>query len=309
MSPVQIDSSRKSISISDIEAFIAVAQTQSFTRAAEQTASTKSSIGKAIKRLESHLNVRLLQRTTRAVRLTEDGEIYLEAARSAVEGLLHAKAEFSVRGSEPSGRVRVDVAAGLGNLIVPTLGRFHRQFPQINLELGINDRPSNPVADGWDLVIRIGELPSDGGLVVRKLGSVERCFYASPDYLERYGVVENIDDLRDRDGIVFKSPSGHMWPWSVPDAAGFIEIMPSAVLVVSDSRTMLDATVAGVGIAQLYNKVALPYVRAGSLIHLLPELKMIERTIHAIIPVGRRMPARIRAVLEHISQVLNEGTE
>jgi DNA-binding transcriptional LysR family regulator len=294
----------KSASINDLTAFISVAQSQSFTKAAEQLASTKSSIGKAIRRLEAQLNARLLQRTTRAVRLTEDGEIYLDAAKAAVEGLNLAQAELAARRQEPSGRVRVDLAVGIGNLIIPTIAEFNKRYPRINLDIVLNDRQSNPVAEGWDLVIRIGDLPSDSGLVVRKLATLRNGLYASPEYLSQSGEVRGLDELRTRDGILFRSNSGKLRPWTVLDLSDAVEVMPNPSLIVSDGRTMIDAAVGGVGIAQIYDKIAQPYVSSGRLVHLLPEMDTNGHSVHAIIPVGRRMPARIRVVLEHISRVI-----
>src|ERR1700754_1899793 len=117
--------------VHDIAAFVAVAQNASFTRAAERLGTSKSNVGKAVQRLEQRLGVRLLQRTTRAVRLTEDGEIYLEAARAALDGLNDAETALSARRDEPVGRVRLDIPIGFGRLLMPTLQRVRRQHPKV----------------------------------------------------------------------------------------------------------------------------------------------------------------------------------
>ena len=147
--------------IHDIATFVAVAQNASFTKAAERLGTSKSNVGKAVQRLEVRLGTRLLQRTTRAVRLTEDGELYLEAARTALDGLNEAEIALSARRDEPVGRVRLDIPIGFGRMLLPVFALVREQYPKVTLELSLSDRQSDPVKDGWDIVIRAGELPAE----------------------------------------------------------------------------------------------------------------------------------------------------
>src|SRR6201996_5521911 len=119
--------------MSEIAVFVAVAQTGSFTRAAELLGTSKSNVGKAVQRLEARLGTRLFQRTTRAVRLTEDGETYLDAARVALEGLSEAEIALAARRDEPAGRVRVDAPIGFGSLLIASLGPFLQRYPRVTL--------------------------------------------------------------------------------------------------------------------------------------------------------------------------------
>src|ERR1700760_2263535 len=160
---------RSDTSIPDIACFIAVAQTGSFTRAGEDLGTSKSNVGKAVQRLEARLGTRLFQRTTRAVRLTEDGETYLQAARDALDGLREAEQQLAARRSEPVGRVKIDVPAGFGRLLLPSFLEFRAKHPKVTLELALTDRMSDPIGEGWDVVVRIGALPEDSELTVRKL--------------------------------------------------------------------------------------------------------------------------------------------
>ncbi len=180
---------RSALSLLDIETFVAVAQNGSFTRAADQLGTTKSNVGKAVQRLEARLGAKLFQRTTRAVRLTEDGEIYLDAARSALEGIGEAEVTLAARRDEPLGRVRIDLAAGLGIPLIPSFTRLRARHPGVTLELSLNDRQSEPVKEGWDIVLRIGQLPPTGDMVVRKLCDLRNGLYASGDYLARRGPI------------------------------------------------------------------------------------------------------------------------
>src|SRR5580698_3817244 len=125
--------------ISDIQTFVVVALNASFTRAAEQLGTSKSYVGIAVQRLEVRLGTRLLQRTTRAVRLTEDGETYLEAARGALASLGEAEIALAARRDEPVGRVRIDAPIGFGDLLLPTFNRLRERHPKVTLELSLTD--------------------------------------------------------------------------------------------------------------------------------------------------------------------------
>lgn len=290
--------------IQDIATFVSVAQNASFTRAAEQMATSKSNVGKAVQRLEARLGTKLLQRTTRAVRLTEDGEIYLEAARAALDGLGEAEVVLAARRDEPVGRVRLDLAVGLGVALMPTFAALRERYPKVTLDLSLNDRQSDPVKEGWDIVLRIGELPATGEMIVRKICPLRNCLYASAGYLERHGPIDDITALRQQDGILFRANNGQLRPWSVMENGRPVEVSPNVSVVASDGRAMIDATRSGLGVAQIFDRVAHQFVACGQLVHILPELDVDGPPVHALIPLGRRMPPKTRVVLEHISEVL-----
>jgi DNA-binding transcriptional LysR family regulator len=286
--------------VHDIATFVAVAQNASFTKAAEKLGTSKSNVGKAVQRLELRLGTRLLQRTTRAVRLTEDGEIYLEAARSALEGLSEAETALSARRDEPVGRVRLDIPIGFGRLLLPILLRIRQQYPKVTVELNLSDRQSDPVKDGWDIVVRAGQLPAEGEMTVRKLCDMRLALFASPDYLARHAPLVSIDDLTGHEAIIFRAGSGKTRPWTVTDGSRVFETMPPASLITSDGRAFVDAAIAGLGIAQIFDRVAEPHVTAGELEHVLPQADVEGMPIHALIPAGRRMPPKTRVVLDSL---------
>jgi DNA-binding transcriptional LysR family regulator len=286
--------------VHDIATFVAVAQNASFTKAAEKLGTSKSNVGKAVQRLELRLGTRLLQRTTRAVRLTEDGEIYLEAARSALEGLGEAEIALSARRDEPVGRVRLDVPIGFGRLLLPTLLRIRQQYPKVTVELNLSDRQSDPVKDGWDIVVRAGELPAEGEMTVRKLCDMRLALFASSDYLARHAPLSTIHDLTGHEAVIFRSASGKTRPWTVSDGPRQFETMPPVSLITSDGRAFVDAAVAGLGIAQIFDRVAEPHVTARELEHVLPQADVDGMPIHALIPAGRRMPPKTRVVLDSL---------
>jgi len=290
--------------INEIAVFVAVAQSGSFTRAAEEIGSSKSNVGKAVQRLEARLGTKLFQRTTRAVRLTEDGETYLQAAQQALDGLREAEQQLASRRSEPAGRVKIDLPAGFGRLLLPSFIQLRDKHPKITLEVALTDRMSDPIGEGWDVVVRIGALPDDSELTVRKLCDLRLGLYASPEYLARRGEIHDVGALAAHDAIVFRGPSGRLRAWTVQDGEAVREYSPQPVLVLADGQALVEAAVAGFGIAQILDRVALPYVEAGRLVHLLPGADVDGPPVHAIISLGQKMAAKTRAVVNHLAETL-----
>jgi len=297
-------SERVDAPINDIAVFVAVAQTGSFTRAAEEIGSSKSNVGKAVQRLEARLGSQLFQRTTRAVRLTEDGETYLLAAQEALDGLREAEQQLASRRAEPAGRVKIDLPAGFGRLLLPSFIQLREKYPKLTVEMALTDRMSDPVGEGWDVVVRIGALPDDSEFTVRKLCDLRLGLYASPEYLARRGDVKTLTELTDHDAIVFRGPTGRLRSWTVRENDTAREIVPHPVLVLADGQALVDAAVAGFGITQIHDRVALPHVRAGRLVHLLPEADVNGPPVHAIISLGQKMTAKTRAVVNHLAETL-----
>lgn len=300
-------SERVDAPINEIAVFVAVAQTGSFTRAAEEIGSSKSNVGKAVQRLEARLGSQLFQRTTRAVRLTEDGETYLLAAQDALEGLREAEQQLASRRAEPAGRVKIDLPAGFGRLLLPSFIQLREKYPKLTLEMALTDRMSDPVGEGWDVVVRIGALPDDSEFTVRKLCELRLGLYASPEYLARRGEVKTLAELADHDAIVFRGPTGRLRSWTVRENETVREIVPHPVLVLADGQALVEAAVAGFGITQIHDRVALPHVRAGRLVQLLPEADVDGPPVHAIISLGQKMAAKTRAVVNHLAETLQKG--
>ncbi|MFJ3483860.1 LysR family transcriptional regulator [Pseudomonas sp. NPDC090202] len=295
---------RADTSFPDIAAFVGVAQTGSFTRAAENLGTSKSNVGKAVQRLEGRLGTRLFQRTTRAVRLTEDGETYLIAAQSALDGLRDAAQALAARKEEPIGRVRLDIPSGFRQLFLPTISDMRNRYPQVTLELSMTDRMSDAVGEGWDIVVRVGELSHDSEMTVRKLCDITLSLYASPDYLARSTPIEAASDLVNHDALIFRGFTGRLRPWFLNDNGHLRELSPTPVLIVSDGQALIDSTVIGLGISQLFDKVAQPYLDSGKLVKVLPSVDSPGPSAHALIPSGHRMPAKTRAVLNYLADRL-----
>ncbi|NGZ88514.1 LysR family transcriptional regulator [Duganella aceris] len=293
------------VSLQDITAFVAVAQTGSFTSAAERLGTNKSAVGKAVQRLEKHLATRLFQRTTRAVHITEDGQTYLSAARVAIERLREAEQSLAANRAEPVGRVRVDLPTGFGRLILPTLGALRERYPKVVVEISLNDRMSDPVGDGWDIVVRIGHLPGDSEMTVRKICDLKLGLYASPIYLKKHDAITSIADLNDHGAVLFRSFTGQLRGWSLNDNGLRRDFAPTPAVIL-DGQALVEATALGLGISQLIDRFAQPFIVDGRLEHVLPNADVAAPPVHALIPVGQKMTAKTRVVLEHIVATLQQ---
>jgi DNA-binding transcriptional LysR family regulator len=290
----------------DIAAFVAVAQTNSFTHAAERLGSNKSSVGKAVQRLERHLGVQLFQRTTRAVHLTEDGSVYLTASLSALDVLREAEQTLATHRTEPVGRVRIDLPAGFGRLVLPTLGTLRSRYPRLIVEMAMSDRMSDAVGEGWDIVVRIGQLPVESDMTVRRIRNLKLGLYASPSYLDTHPPINTIADLNQHDAVLFRSPSRQLRGWSLGSDDMRQAFFPPPSLILTDGNLLVEAALMGFGIAQMFDGFVLPHVAAGELVHILPEVDVPGPPVHALIPVGRRMSAKTRVVLDHLVDILQK---
>ncbi|MDR9753368.1 LysR family transcriptional regulator [Pseudomonas sp. SZMC_28357] len=295
---------RSDISMPDIVTFTAVAQTGSFTRAAEGLGTDKSNVGKAVQRLEKRLGTQLFQRTTRVIRLTEDGEIYLVGALTALDYLKEVEHSLKVRRSEPIGRVRLNLPASFGRLLLPTFAALAGRYPKLTLELAITDQVSDPVAEGWDIVVRIGELLTDSEMTVRKLCDTTFGLYASPDYIARRGDLKSVSDIANHSALIFRGRNGRLRPWTLLDEGHIREISPEPQIITSDTQVIIDAMVKGLGVGQILDRMAQPYICEGALVHLLPQSSTAGLPVHALIPSGQKMSAKTRVVLNHLSESL-----
>lgn len=288
----------------EIAAFVAVAELASFTRAAVRLGSSKSGVGKAVQRLEARLGTRLLRRSTRAVRLTEDGALYLEAA---LAGLAEAGRALAARRGEPTGHLRLDLPAGLGWVILPTLAGFAARHPRLTLEVAVSDRFSAPLADGWDVVVRIGFM-ADSDLLARKLCDLQLGLYAAPAYLARRGTPCAPEELLGHDAILFRGPDGRLRPWVLDRGGARVEIAPPPRLILSDGRAVVEAACAGFGIAQAYDATCAAAIATGSIVPVLPELAAAGPPVHALLPGGRAdTSAKVRVLLDHLMTVLHHA--
>src|SRR3954468_1318017 len=194
--------------LNHVAVFARVVELQSFTAAAKQLGLPKSSVSRTLSRLEDELGVRLLQRTTRKLHLTEAGQAYYERARVALTGLEEAASAATNLSAEPRGTVRLSAPADVGILNLGELvARFVRKYPLVHVEISFSSRFVDLVAEGFDLALRAGKM-ADSSLVARKIGSDALGIYASANYLRRRGRPKTLADLADHDCVLFHGTNG-----------------------------------------------------------------------------------------------------
>ncbi|MGE8257940.1 MAG: LysR substrate-binding domain-containing protein, partial [Stenotrophomonas sp.] len=249
---------------------------------------------------EARLGRQLLQRTTRRVGLTDAGRLYREQVRTAF-GLLD-DAERDVQGQDGAlaGRVRLSVPTTYGHYrLPPVLARFAQQYPQVQVELNITNRNVDLVAEGFDLAIRLGQLP-DSGLVGRKLEDAALLLVAAPEYLERRGTPRTLEDLEQHLCLPFVMPrTGRLAPWVFRDGGRDVDWVPRSSIETSDDVLgVVSLAEQGIGICQSYEFIVRERLLRGELVEVLPELRGRSRPFSVIYAPHRRQSTAARAMIE-----------
>ncbi len=301
--------SRRFDHLPDVEAFIATVEQGSLTAGAVVLSTTPSVLSRAISRLEARLGSQLLRRTTRRLSLTDAGKLYFEQARAAFDQIDDAEREIQGREGELVGQVRLSVPTTYGHYRLPgLLQQFMREYPQVRIELNITNRNVDLVAEGFDLAIRLGQLP-DSGFVARKLEEAELCLVTSPDYLRCVGAPQDLADLEKHVCIPFQMPStGRVVPWVFLDGQRELDWIPNAGVVVSDDVLgVVSLAEQGLGICQTYDFIVRERIRRGSLVEVLPHLRGRTRPFSLIYAPHRRLSAASRALIEVLVRSAAEG--
>src|SRR5690606_3694715 len=280
-----------------MQVFVRVVDANSFTRAADSLALPRTTVTTAIQSLERHLGVRLLNRTTRRISLTPDGAAYYEHSKRILADVEETEACFHEAAVRPRGRLRIDVPASVGQLIlVPALAEFHTRYPDFALGPRMTDRRIDLVREAVDCVIRGGDL-EDSTLVARRIGSFQFLTCAAPAYLERHGVPHTLDDLKNHRALnYFSSRSGRNYSWDFVIDGKVREIdMPGAVSV-NDWGAHMALAKQGLGLIQTARYIALPHVQSGELIEVLPQWKPRPLPISLLYPQSRQLSPKVRVV-------------
>jgi DNA-binding transcriptional LysR family regulator len=292
--------SRKFDYLGDVEVFITVVEHGSFTAGAVVLSTTPSVLSRSVSRLEVRLGRQLLQRTTRRVSLTEAGRLYLEQARAAFSLLDEAGRDAQGQEGELTGRVRLSVPTTYGHYrLPPLLARFARQYPQVQVELNITNRNVDLVAEGFDLAIRLGQLP-DSGLVARKLEDAALLLVASPDYLQRMGTPRTLEELQRHLCLPFVMPrTGRLAPWVFRDGGADVDWLPASSIKTSDDVLgVVSLAERGMGICQSYEFIVRERMQRGQLIEVLPQYRGRSRPFSVIYAPHRHQSAATRAMID-----------
>lgn len=281
--------------LGNLEAFVAAADSSSFTQAAERLRISPSALGRRIAQLEEELGVQLFHRTTRVVRLTDEGRLYYERSRGALLELEQAHAAISSLRARPAGRLRVEAPTILGrHVLVPGLPSFASRYPHLEIELSLRDRPSDQVAEGIDVTIRMSEL-EDSSLIARKLGLTRMLLCAAPSYLARNGTPRTVAALARHERLSYAPRGGRPPPWRLRDGARVREIEPGSRIVLDDGQALVELAIGGAGIAWVCDFMMARGRAAGQLVEVLAESACEEHPIYAVSQPTRHVLPKVRA--------------
>lgn len=280
--------------------FVRIAEAGSFGKAADQLGLPRSTASKLIQDLEEHLGAKLIHRTTRSITVTPEGAAYYERARRLVGDLEEMDAEARGTRAQPKGRLRIDVGSIVANRIVMTaLPQFQAMYPEIELRLGVSDRPSDLVSEGVDCVIRGGPL-ADTTLIARKLCEMAfiTCCHAS--YAAEYGRPAHPNDLEGQHRLVgyFSSLTERTMPLRFVRGEEHIEISGYTAVAVNESTAHLTALAAGLGIGQTFAWFVRDMLASGEMVHVLEDWQQPRMPLHIMYPPNRHLNAKVRVFVD-----------
>lgn len=294
------------VQLGSIEMFCKAAELQGFTAAAQVLGVTAAAVSRSVGRLEERLGAKLFTRTTRLMRLTEEGRAYFEQCHQALAQIENAERAINGSLAEPTGVLRISMPTTYGHhRVLPLLAKFMDQYPKVQVEVDLNNRNIDFVEDGYDLAIR-GGAPTDSRLVARTLENASFGVFAAPHYLARRGTPETPEQLFGHDCIEFVLPStGRGLPWVFHRDGQNLDLpMHGRVSVRGDVLGCLSYAVGGGGLLQAYHFVAHRYLESGSLVEVLQPWGGRARPFSILYPHNRHLSVKVRAfvgfLLEHI---------
>lgn len=282
-----------------MQLFRRVAETGSFSTVSREVRLAQPTVSKQVAALEEHLGSKLLNRSTRQVNLTEAGETYYQRCCQVLDELVDAEADLQNQQSQPTGQLRIAMPIGAGRIkLLPCLWQFQQRYPQLSLDVHLDDNYVDMLKQGIDVAIRIGEL-DDSSLVARKLGSIPRYIVASPEYLTSHGQPKTLTDLLQHNCIVYNLlNTQNAWHFTGPDGKQKIQV--SGNFSSNSPDAIREAVLADKGIAVLLGWLVEDDIKQGRLKRILPDYTPTTLEIHALYPQRRFMPAKLKLLLEHL---------
>ncbi|MFH1806739.1 MAG: LysR family transcriptional regulator [Pseudomonadota bacterium] len=286
--------------LAGLQAFIRVVEAGSFAAAARDIGQSRSQVNRAVIALEEDLGVQLLNRTTRQVAATPSGRAFYGRAKSILADLREAEEAIGESRDTPSGDIRINAPMSFGTLhLGPALVEFARRYPAIRVELALSDRFIDPVADGFDMTVRISQPTETLALIDHEIIPVRRVICASPDFLKRVGAPTDAKDLTRLPCLHYGNlPAGSTWKLKGPD--GWVSVQVDGVFCCNNAEVLCDAAVAGLGITPLPTFIAGPDLQTGRLVTILQDYAMPELMLYLLYPPSRQLSARIRLLVDFL---------
>ncbi|WP_454692426.1 LysR family transcriptional regulator [Achromobacter aloeverae] len=286
-------------SLNGFMVFVQVAETRSFVAAGRLLGVSASAIGKSVARLEEKLGARLFHRSTRSITLTAEGTLFLERSRRIIAEIEAAELELSQATAAPRGRLRVSLPL-VSSLVLPVLGEFMREYPEIELDLDFTDRLVDVIEEGFDAVVRTGE-PTDSRLSARRLGAFRSMLVASPDYLARRGTPAAPADLLRHACMHYRFPnSGKLETWALRRAAGAPELALPTSMICNNIETRVCFALQGLGIAYLPEFSVRELLADGRLRVVLADHTAGTGVFHVLWPASKHPSPKVRAFVDFL---------
>jgi DNA-binding transcriptional LysR family regulator len=289
----------------ELRVFGRVAELGSFTRAADQLGLAKGRVSAAVQHLEAQLGTRLLHRTTRQVRLTQDGEQFLARGKALLADAEQMQTMFQPTTTGLRGRLRIDLPTTFArDVVIPRLPEFLAAHPLLEVGIGTTDQRVDVVREGFDCVLRIGPL-ADSELVARPLGTLTMCNVASPAYLRAHGTPKSLADLAQHRVVHYAAGLGTQgagWEYREGDAVRLVPMR--SIVVVNSTDAYQAACLAGLGMIQAPVRGTRRLIDAGLLVEVLPEFTPAPMPVSLLYPHRRQLPARVQAMLHWMAQVV-----
>lgn len=284
----------------EMQVFVRVVETGSFSEAARSLLMTPSTVSKLVSRIETRLGVRLIERSTRHLSLTDEGQVYFERGLAVLSELNNVERDIARGGASAGGSVRVSASVALGVLgLEPILPAFWQAFPNIVVDVSLSDEVVDLYLDRTDVAFRVGAL-QNSSMTALRIGAARRKIVASPAYLVQHGVPQTIDDLVDHNCLGFNfRRSAPVWPFN--ESGRIVDRTVQGSLLANNGETVRRMAVAGVGLARIGDYHARADIKAGRLVEVLREsVPPDEEEVHAIFLGGSRVPHRVRVFLDFV---------
>lgn len=282
-----------------IQAFVAVVDAGSFVRGADAIGQSKAGVSRYVGELEAQLGVRLLQRTTRRLSLTEAGEVFHQRCKDLLEQLAEAEAEITVHSGSAVGQLKINAPVTFGQVhLAPLWPAFMSQHPSVALDVTLVDRFVDLVEEGYDLAIRIARLPSSS-LISRRLTSTRLLLCASPAYLREHGTPGHPSELAAHSIVSYSLLSmGENWEFAGPDGPVIARV--NARLRTNSGETCCAAALRHQGLVLQPSFLVAPWLQSGELVEVLPQFRSIELGIYAVYPSRRHVTAKVRLMIDFL---------
>lgn len=292
-----------------MQAFVRVVEAGSFTKAAQTLNLSRTTVTQLVQQLEARLRVKLLNRTTRKVNVTEDGAVYYDRIVRVLAELDDIDDNLPSASASPRGQLRVDVPSPLATMVlVPALPQFHARYPEIQFDMGASDRKVDLIGDKVDCVVRGGEI-ADQSLMARRVGELQLAVYAAPSYLKRVGTPTHPSELQDSRHRIVKfrwTGSVNGFPYAMRNGAENLTIQGRHVLAIDDGNAYLAAGVAGLGVLWLPAYMAKGHVETGELVPLFMDWHIDPMPLYVAFPPNRHVSRKLRVFIDWIVELLEQ---